>query len=92
MMEVAAETQQKFKAQSEAFAYEHLVTALQLVNDASYNYKNSPNKRLHTEVCLMQQLHLKPKKKGHIIPATGLKRQLQRHQQLPPKHLVKHLR
>lgn len=76
MMEVAAETQQKFKAQSEAFAYEHLVTALQLVNDASYNYKNSPNKRLHTEVCLMQLASLKEaeKKKGHIIPSHRFKK------------------
>lgn len=67
MMEVAAETQQKFKAQSEAFAYEHLVTALQLVNDASYNYKNSPNKRLHTEVCLMQLASLKEAEKKKAI-------------------------
>ena len=75
MMEVAAETQQKFKAQSEAFAYEHLVTALQLVNDASYNYKNSPNKRLHTEVCLMQLASLKEaEKKGHIIPSHRFKK------------------
>lgn len=67
MMEVAAETQQKFKAQSKAFAYEHLVTALQLVNDASYNYKNSPNKRLHTEVCLMQLASLKEAEKKKAI-------------------------
>jgi DNA polymerase-3 subunit gamma/tau len=67
MMEVAVETQQKFKTQSEAFDYALLVNALEVLNDAAYNYKGSPHKRLHTEVCLMQLASIQEAEKKKAI-------------------------
>ena len=68
IMEVGKHIQQQYSTQSATLAPSLLLDALEITNTAALNYKNSRNKRVHTELCLMQlaSLHLDGEKKKAI--------------------------
>jgi len=54
LLEVGEKTQKKYLEQSEDFNFDWLVDALSLIKEAESNHKLSLNKRLNSELCLLQ--------------------------------------
>ena len=65
LLEVGEKTQNKYLEQSKDFSFDWLMDALSLIKEAESNHKLSLNKRLNTELCLLQlaSLHFNGKKK-----------------------------
>ena len=54
LLEVGQSIKEKYSAQAAPIDPELLLDALELINSSSLNYRNSKNKRLHIELCMMQ--------------------------------------
>tara|TARA_B110000003_G_scaffold53785_1_gene53643 strand:+ start:536 stop:1609 length:1074 start_codon:yes stop_codon:yes gene_type:complete len=66
LLEVGINTQNKYRDQSKSFDLNWLMEALSLIKNAEINHKSSINKRLNSELCLMQlaSLHFNGEKKN----------------------------
>ncbi len=65
LLEVGDKTKNKYIDQSQKFNLDWLIDALKIIKEAEVNHKFSINKRLNTELCLMQlaSLHFNGEKK-----------------------------
>ena len=65
LLEIGERLQQQYAEQSTKVDLAWLTDAIELANNCELNYKNSQNKRLHIELCLMQvaSLHFNGEKK-----------------------------
>ena len=65
LLEVGDKTKKKYIDQSQKFNLDWLIDALKIIKEAEVNHKFSINKRLNTELCLMQlaSLHFNGEKK-----------------------------
>ena len=65
LLEIGERLQQQYAEQSTQVELSWLAEAIELANNCELNYKNSQNKRLHIELCLMQfaSLHFNGEKK-----------------------------
>jgi len=59
LMEVADNVQEKYLQQSKAASMSFLLSALNIGNACSLQYRDSKNQRLHVEISLMKMAHLK---------------------------------
>lgn len=78
LLEVGADTKERYKLQSERTSPTFLKEAISLANDCDLNYKTSRNQRLLVELCLMKLASInfdgeKKKSEGFIIPASFFK-------------------
>ena len=66
LLEVGINTHNKYRDQSKSFDLNWLMEALSLIKNAEINHKSSINKRLNSELCLMQlaSLHFNGEKKN----------------------------
>ncbi len=77
LLDVGDSTKQIYKAQSEKFSSQDLLTFIDEANSCDFNYKMSQNKLLHVELCLMKlashNVDLEKKKfKLNIAPPSSL--------------------
>ena len=78
LLEVGADTKERYKLQSERTSPTFLKEAISLANDCDLKYKTSRNQRLLVELCLMKLASInfdgeKKKSEGFIIPASFFK-------------------
>ena len=78
LLEVGADTKERYNLQSERTSPTFLKEAISLANDCDLKYKTSRNQRLLVELCLMKLASInfdgeKKKSKGFIIPASFFK-------------------
>ena len=78
LLEVGADTKERYKLQSERTSSTFLKEAISLANDCDLKYKTSRNQRLLVELCLMKLASInfdgeKKKSEGFIIPASFFK-------------------
>ena len=80
LLEVGENVKQDYARQSQSVERTWLMTALDIANQCSLNYRNSRNPRLLIELCLMQLASLndleqkkKPSSQPYIIPAAKIK-------------------
>ena len=78
LLEVGADTKERYKLQSERTSPTFLKEAISLANDCDLKYKTSRNQRLLIELCLMKLASInfdgeKKKSEGFIIPASFFK-------------------
>ena len=78
LLEVGADTKERYKLQSERTSPTFLNEAISLANDCDLKYKTSRNQRLLIELCLMKLASInfdgeKKKSEGFIIPASFFK-------------------
>ena len=78
LLEVGADTKERYKLQSESTSPTFLKEAISLANDCDLKYKTSRNQRLLVELCLMKLASInfdgeKKKSEGFIIPASFFK-------------------
>jgi len=68
LLEIGERLQQQYADQSKQLGLPWLAEAIELANNCELNYKNSQNKRLHIELCLMQvaSLHFNGEKKKEV--------------------------
>ena len=66
LIEVGEKTQNKYIDQSKSYTLNWLIEALTITKDSEYKHKSSINKRLNSELCLMQlaSLHFNGEKKN----------------------------
>ena len=75
LLETSPTTRENYKLQSDKTDIEFLKTAVKLANECDFKYRDSRNKRLLIEICLMQLASInfdgeKKKFKHFIIPAS----------------------
>ena len=75
LLDVSAETAQKYREQSKKADIPILLKCIELANECDLNYKTSKNQRLLVELCLMQLASVtfngeKKNSNGYIIPST----------------------
>ncbi len=58
LIEVSANTQQKYLDQSSQISLSFLLTALSIGSACDINYKSAKNQRLHLEICLMKMANI----------------------------------
>ena len=65
LLEIGERLQTRYAEQAKAVALNGLADAMELANSCELQYKNTQNKRLHIELCLMQiaSLHFNGEKK-----------------------------
>ena len=65
LLDIGERLQNQYATQTTTVALDWLADAMDLANSCELNYKNSQNKRLHVELCLMQiaSLHFNGEKK-----------------------------
>lgn len=78
LLEVGADTKERYKLQSERTSPTFLKEAISLANDCDLKYKTSRNQRLLVELCLMKLASInfdgeRKKSEGFIIPASFFK-------------------
>ena len=78
LLEVGADTKERYKLQSERTSPTFLKEAISLANDCDLKYKTSRNQRLLVELCIMKLASInfdgeKKKSEGFIIPASFFK-------------------
>jgi DNA polymerase-3 subunit gamma/tau len=78
LLEVGADTKERYKLQSERTSPTFLKEAISLANDCDLKYKTTRNQRLLVELCLMKLASInfdgeKKKSEGFIIPASFFK-------------------
>ncbi|MDA9759759.1 DNA polymerase III subunit gamma/tau [Flavobacteriaceae bacterium] len=78
LLELGADTKERYKLQSERTSPTFLKEAISLANDCDLKYKTSRNQRLLVELCLMKLASInfdgeKKKSEGFIIPAYFFK-------------------
>ena len=78
LLELGADTKERYKLQSERTSPTFLKEAISLANDCDLKYKTSRNQRLLVELCLMKLASInfdgeKKKSEGFIIPASFFK-------------------
>jgi DNA polymerase-3 subunit gamma/tau len=68
LLEIGERLQQQYADQSKKLGLPWLAEAIELANNCELNYKNSQNKRLHVELCLIQvaSLHFNGEKKKEV--------------------------
>lgn len=68
LLEVSQIVQKKYNSQATEVDQELIMDALELINTCELNYRNSKNKRLHIELCIMQlaSLHFNGEKKKDL--------------------------
>ncbi|MEX2595310.1 MAG: DNA polymerase III subunit gamma/tau [Salibacteraceae bacterium] len=64
LLEVGQSVQAKYADQAHATPADWLLTALPIINEASYKYRNAPNHRLHLEVTLLNLCNTEGEKKN----------------------------
>jgi DNA polymerase-3 subunit gamma/tau len=65
LLEISESLQKEHEEQAKKLTLNYLLDALDLAHDCELNFKNSNNKRLHVELCVMQlaSLHFDGEKK-----------------------------
>tara|TARA_B100000686_G_scaffold355351_1_gene473238 strand:+ start:17922 stop:19577 length:1656 start_codon:yes stop_codon:yes gene_type:complete len=76
LIEFGPKLKNKFVENSELFETNYLIKALSIINETELNLKNSINKRLQTELCLMKLASIESiEKKKIIIPSSYYKKE-----------------
>ena len=76
LIEFGPKLKNKFLENSELFETNYLIKALSIINETELNLKNSINKRLQTELCLMKLASIESiEKKKIIIPSSYYKKE-----------------
>ena len=58
LMEVSRQLKQRYREQAQKCTQHFILKALDLANQCDLNFKNSSNKRLHLEICLMKMCYI----------------------------------
>ena len=84
LMEVSRQLKTRYMEQSQRCSQYFLLKSLDLANQCDLNFRNSNNKRLHLEICLMkmcyvegQQVQQHPQHQVHHQPQMGVQTQVQ---------------
>tara|TARA_B110000483_G_scaffold121962_1_gene147107 strand:+ start:168 stop:1874 length:1707 start_codon:yes stop_codon:yes gene_type:complete len=74
LLEISESLQQAYADQATKLSLSYLMDAIDLAHGCELNFKNSNNKRLHVELCIMQlaSLHFDGEKKKQLIPTHKL--------------------
>ncbi len=68
-----------YQQQTQKMKVNWLIDCLEIVHQYELKFKESHNKQIHIELCLLQlaSLHYKPKKSSHLIPIEKIRQQEQ---------------
>ena len=92
LMEVSRQLKMRYREQSQKCTQHFLLKALDLANQCDLNYKNSSNKRLHIEICLLKmcyipmtqtQTQFQAQPQTQVQPQTQIQAQIQTQAQTP---------